>query len=215
MFRLVFEVQQERDGHSKLADASTSRSIGGGAGETGVTTRAVLWRSLRVARTSTDWAHEVLSKSSAIDSKKKGLHSFSRDQERPAFALKSSTRSCPHSKRINFAIRHDFATQFSRQAAPWKVLSIGMLMIAIASVIADRSGNRWSNLQTPMASCEWVWFGSLRENPKKIRFSRSKRHSENDFRGRRLTILLKRKPANMSVTPTESVSNATSLLYHA
>ena len=61
------------DGRSKLADASTSRSIGHGAGDAGVTW-AVLWRSSRVI----DWVHEVSSKSLAIDSKKNGLHSFSK-----------------------------------------------------------------------------------------------------------------------------------------
>ena len=100
-----------------------------------------------------------------------------------------------------------------------------MLMIATASVVADRSGNRWgsnfefqlhlkrvkfefqwhlkedyflisvapqkvevsfqwyevhhSNLQT--SRCEWVCFGSLRENPKKTRYSRSKGHSTKRF----------------------------------
>ena len=50
-----------------------------------------------------DWVHEMASMNLAINSKKNGLHSFSRDQERPAFLQKSSRRTCPHSKRDTFA----------------------------------------------------------------------------------------------------------------
>ena len=62
-----------------------------------------------ITRNDFNWVHDVSSKSLAIDSKKNGFHSFSRDQEQLTFVLKSSTNTCPHSKRYNFAICHAFA----------------------------------------------------------------------------------------------------------
>ena len=129
-----------RDGRSKLADASTSRSISHDADDVG---RSVSCSMAITTRSDFDCVHEVSTKSSAIDSKKNGLHSFSRDQKRPAFVLKSSTNTCPLSKRYNFAIWPAFSLLFSRQAPLWKDLSIGMLMKAIAPVITEKYGNRW------------------------------------------------------------------------
>ena len=86
-----------RDNCLKLVDASTSQSISHDAGDAGQSTRC----SMSLAtRNDFDWVHEMASMKLAINSKKNGLRSFSRDQERPAFLQKSSRRTCPHSKRL-------------------------------------------------------------------------------------------------------------------
>ena len=122
----------------KLVDASTSQSIGRDAGDAGQSTRCSMSIAARI---DFDWVHEMASVSLAINSKKNGLPSFSKDQERPAFLQKSSRRTCPHSKRHNFAKWHTFAMQFSQWTPPWTDLSIGMLIKAIAAVLAEKSGN--------------------------------------------------------------------------
>ena len=116
-----------RDGCSKLGDASASRSIGCDARDAD---QCVSCSMAIITHSDFDCAHEVSSKSLAIDSKNNGFHSFNRDQDWPAFVLKSSTNTFPHSKRHNFAIWLAFATQVSRQAPPWKNLFIGMFMKA-------------------------------------------------------------------------------------
>ena len=65
------------DGRSKLADTSTPRLIGRDTGDAG---QSVSCSMAIITRSDFDCAHEVSSKSLAIDSKKNGLHSFSRDQ---------------------------------------------------------------------------------------------------------------------------------------
>ena len=80
-----------RYGQSKLVDTSTSRSIGCDASDAG---QSVSCSMAIITRSDFDCVHEVSSKSLAIGSKKNGLHSFSRDQKRPA-----GTNTCPHSKR--------------------------------------------------------------------------------------------------------------------
>ena len=110
-----------RDGRSKLGDASASQSIGRDAGDAG---QCLSCSMAIITRSDFNCVHEMSLNSLAIESKKNGFHSFNRDQERPAFVLKSSTNTCPHSKCQYFAIWHAFATQFSRQAPPWKERSI-------------------------------------------------------------------------------------------
>ena len=104
-----------RDGRSTLGDVSASRSIGHEGGDAG---QCVSCSMAIITRSDFDCVHEVSAKSLGIDSKKNGFHSFSRDQERPAFLLKSSTNTCPLSKRSNFALLNAFATQLSQQAPP-------------------------------------------------------------------------------------------------
>ena len=123
----------------KLVDASTSQSIGHVAGQS---TRC----SMSIAtHNDFDWVHEMASMNLAINSKKNGLRSFSRYQAWPAFLQKSSRRICPHSKRHTFAKWHAFAMQFSQWTPPWTDLSIGMLIKAIAPVLAEKSGNMWAD----------------------------------------------------------------------
>ena len=126
----------------KLVDASTSQSIGRDAGNAGQSTRC----SMSIAtRNDFDWVHEMASMNLAINSKKNGLRSFSRDQERPAFPQKSSRHICPHSKCHTYAKWHAFAMQFSQWTPPWTDPSIGMLIKAIARVLAEKSGNMWTD----------------------------------------------------------------------
>ena len=126
----------------KLVDASTSQSIGRDAGDADQSMRC----SMSIAtRNNFDWVHEMASMNEAINSKKNGLRSFSRDQERPAFLQKSSRRTYPHSKQHTFAKRHAFAMQFSHWTPPWTDLSIGMLNKAIAPVLAEKNGNMWTD----------------------------------------------------------------------
>ena len=105
-----------RDNCLKLVDASMLQSIGRAAGDAGQCTRC----SMSIAtRNNFDRVHEMVSVILAITSKKIGLRSFSRDQERPAFLQKSSRCTWPRSKRHNFAIWHVFAVQFWQWTLPW------------------------------------------------------------------------------------------------
>ena len=126
----------------KLVDVSTLQSVGREAGDAGQSTRC----SMTIAtHNDFEWVHDMASVSLAIDLKKNGLRSFSRDQERPAFLQKSSRRTWPHSKRHNFAIWHAFAVQFSRWAPPLTDLCIDMLIEVIAPVLAEKIGNTWTD----------------------------------------------------------------------
>ena len=126
----------------KFVNASTSQSIDRDADDADQSTCC----SMSIAtRNDFDWVHEMASMNLAINLKNNGLRSFSRDQERPAFLQKRSRRTCPHSKRHNFAIWHAFALQFSQWTPPWTDLSSGMLVKAIVPVLAEKSGNMWTD----------------------------------------------------------------------
>ena len=131
-----------RDNRLMLVDTSTSQSIGRDDGDAGQSTRCSMFIA---TRNNFNWVREMASKNLAITSKKNGLHSFSRDQERPAFLQKSSRRTCPHSKPHTCAKWHAFAVQFSQWTPPWTDLSIGMLIKAIGPVLAEKSGNMWTD----------------------------------------------------------------------
>ena len=85
------------DGSSKFAEASTSRSIGRDTGDAG---QSVSCSMAIITRSDFDCVHKVSWKSLAIDSKKNELHSFSGDQERPAFVLKKLHKHLPSFKAL-------------------------------------------------------------------------------------------------------------------
>ena len=125
----------------KLVDASTSQSIGRDAGDARQSTRC----SMSIAtRNDFDWVHEMASMNLAINSKKNGLRSFSRDQERPAFLQKSP--DAPLTQSV-IPLPNDMLSlgSFSQWTPPWTGLSIGMLIKAIGPVLAEKSGNMWTD----------------------------------------------------------------------
>ena len=130
-----------RDNCLKLVDALTLPSIGSNTGDGGQSTHC----SLTIAtHNDFDWVHEMALVSLAINWKRNGLRSFSRDQKRPAFLQKSSRRTWPHSKRHTFAIWHAFAMQFSQWTPPWTDLSIDMLINDSTSTCWE-IGNMWTD----------------------------------------------------------------------
>ena len=63
-------------------------------------TRHARYSTAIITRCDLDWVQKVWSKSLAIDLKKNGLHSFSRDQEWPAFVLKKLHKHLPSFKAL-------------------------------------------------------------------------------------------------------------------